>query len=183
MVLKAARVFATSGYDQTSMQELADELGIAAGGIYHYFRGKEELLIAICDQLMEPLLDEARGLVEQPDEHPTVVLRDLVRLWVAHVTDHRDHMVVFLQERHTIDKGAKWQRVRAHRKAFEVLLEEVLRRVEDAGLARYTDRRIALGALLGMVNHTAQWFRPRGRLTPREIADGYTWMLTDRGGG
>jgi hypothetical protein len=24
-----------------------------------------------------------------------------------------------------------------------------------------------------MVNHTAQWYRPRGRLTAREIADGY----------
>ena len=46
------------GYDQTSVPQLADELGLAAGGLYHYFGSKEQLLIAICDQLMDPLLDE-----------------------------------------------------------------------------------------------------------------------------
>jgi hypothetical protein len=28
-----------------------------------------------------------------------------------------------------------------------------------------------------MVNHTAQWFRPRGRLSAREVADGYADLL------
>ena len=37
--------------------------------------------------------------------------------------------------------------------------------------------RLALFALLGMVNHTATWFRPGGRLTANEIADGYCDML------
>jgi hypothetical protein len=33
-------------------------------------------------------------------------------------------------------------------------------------------------ALLGMVNHTAQWYRPRGRLTAEQIADGYLELVT-----
>ena len=37
--------------------------------------------------------------------------------------------------------------------------------------------RITLFALLGMVNHTATWFRPGGRLTAEQIADGYCDML------
>ena len=39
------------------------------------------------------------------------------------------------------------------------------------------DPRLALSALLGMVNHTAQWYRPRGRLGATEIADGYVDLL------
>ena len=39
------------------------------------------------------------------------------------------------------------------------------------------DPRLALFALLGMVNHTAQWYRPRGRLSATEIADGYVDLL------
>ena len=62
VVLDAARVFARQGYDQTSVPQLADELGLAAGSLYHYFGGKEQLLIAICDELMDPLLDEARAI-------------------------------------------------------------------------------------------------------------------------
>jgi len=39
------------------------------------------------------------------------------------------------------------------------------------------DPRLQLSALLGMVNHTAQWYRPRGRLSPEEIADGYVALV------
>ncbi len=39
------------------------------------------------------------------------------------------------------------------------------------------DRDLALRALLGMVNHTAQWFRPRGRLTAEQVADGYVDLI------
>jgi TetR/AcrR family transcriptional regulator, cholesterol catabolism regulator len=176
VVEDAARVFARRGYDQTSMQQLAEDLGIAAGGLYHYFGGKEHLLIAICDQLMHPLLDDVRALADDglaAGDH----LRALVRLWVAHVVEHRDHMLVFQQERHVIDRGEQWKGVRTDRKHFERLVEEALRRVEADALAHYDDRRLALSALLGMVNHTAQWYRPSGRLTPQAIADGYTALL------
>jgi TetR/AcrR family transcriptional regulator, cholesterol catabolism regulator len=171
VVLDAARVFAERGYDQTSVPELADALGIASGGLYHYFAGKEQLLIAICDQLMEPLLAAAQSLLAGEDR-PQAQLRALVHLWVEHVVTHRDHMLVFQQERHAIEHGDHWRGVRESRKRFERLVAGVLRRVHDADAARLDDPRLTLSALLGMVNYTAQWYRPRGRLTAAEIADG-----------
>jgi TetR/AcrR family transcriptional regulator, cholesterol catabolism regulator len=179
VVVQAARVFAERGYDQTTVQDLADELGVAAGGLYHYFGSKEQLLIRICDQLMDPLLQQARELVGEgapPDE----LLRELVRLWVAHVVEHRDHMLVFQQERHVIDHGDQWRDVRRARKEFERLVEQVLERTRAEVSAPAVDPRLALSALLGMVNHTAQWFRPRGRLSPEQVADGYVDLLLGR---
>jgi AcrR family transcriptional regulator len=182
VVLEAAHVFAQRGYDQTSVPELAEALGIAAGSLYHYFGGKEQLLIAICDQLMDPLLAQTEELlaVEQP---PELHLRALVRLWVQHVIVHRDHMLVFQQERHVIERGDQWRKVRDDRKRFERLVDGVLQRVHDDGRARLDDPRLCLAALLGMVNHTAQWHRPRGRLTATEIADGYVDLIVSEGGG
>jgi TetR/AcrR family transcriptional regulator, cholesterol catabolism regulator len=176
VVVRAARVFAARGYDQTSVPELALALGMAAGGLYHYFASKEELLIAICDQLMDPLLDNAEALVAE-DSPPDVQLRSLVRLWVAQVIEHRDHMLVFQQERHVIDHGEQWEGVRDRRKRFERLVTRVLRRAAEQGLIRAEDPRLALSALLGMVNYTAQWHRPRGRLSAGEIADGYVDLI------
>jgi len=176
VVEQAARVFARRGYDQTSMQELAQQLGVAAGGLYHYFGGKQALLGAICDALMDPLLDRARALEARglpAAEH----LGLLVRTWVDHVVERRDHMLVFQQERHVIEAGAQWTGVRRQRKRFERRVENLLAQVEEAGHARYDDRRLALSALLGMVNHTAQWYRPGGRLTPAAIAQGYLDLL------
>jgi AcrR family transcriptional regulator len=179
VVLTAARVFAERGYDQTSVQELTEEMGLASGGLYHYFASKQGLLIQICDQLMDPLLEETRVLLASGDE-PEDQLRALVRRWVAHVIARRDHMLVFQQERHQIERGAEWQGVRATRKQFERLLADLIARVQarDGGLPG--DSRLALSALLGMVNHTPQWYRRNGRLTPEEIADGYVDLLLGR---
>jgi AcrR family transcriptional regulator len=178
VVRRAARVFARRGYGQTSVPELAEALGIATGGLYHYFGSKEQLLIGICDQLMDPLLADAQELLARNDP-PDVQLRLLVRRWVGHVTTHRDHMIVFQQERHAIEHGAQWRKVRESRKQFERLVESVIRRACDHGVTRVKDPRLTLAALLGMVNYTAQWYRSRGRLTPVEIADGYVELVLD----
>jgi len=176
VVVEAARIFAERGYDQTSVQDLAEGLGIAAGGLYHYFGGKEHLLIRICDQLMDPLLAQAEALLDR-EADPVAALRELIALWVGHVVAHRDHMLVFQQERHVIERGGQWQGVRTSRKRFERAVEGLLDDVARAGRLAVTDRRLALSALLGMVNHTAQWYRPRGRLTPEAIAEGYASLV------
>lgn len=172
---QAAHCFARHGYDQTTMQELAASMGLATGALYHYFASKEELLRAVCDQLMEPLLVGAREMTASSRDGEAR-LRELVRLWVAHVVEHRDHMLVFQQERHVIESGERWRSVRDARKAFERLVADTL-----AGVAARVDQPLGLLALLGMVNHTAQWYRPRGALGPQQIADGYVaLLLSDR---
>lgn len=178
VVRDAARVFAQRGYDQTSVPELAQELGIAAGSLYHYFGGKEELLIAICDQLMDPLLARARELLSRADPADEQ-LRALVRLWVAHVIALRDHMLVFQQERHVIDHGEQWRKVREDRKRYERLVEVLMQRLCADGRARIADSRLATLALLGMVNHVPQWHRASGRLSAEEIADGYVDLIVE----
>ena len=173
LVTAAAREFARRGYDQTTMQQLAASMGLATGALYHYFAGKEQLLAAICDQLMEPLLAAARPLADDPGLSPEKRLRALTELWVEHVCAHREHMLVFQQERHVIESGERWRAVRASRKAFDRLAAEVVCRSVDGG----DDSGLRHLALLGMVNHTAQWYRPRGALTPAQIAAGYVGLV------
>lgn len=172
VVATAAKLFAERGYDATSMSELTEATGLAAGGLYHYIEGKDDLLIAICDELLEPLLEQAREIVAA-EAPPVSQLRELVAAWVAHVVEHRHHMLVFTQERQAIERQRRWRHVRAQRKAFEQILDEVLARGEADDSMTFADRRLSLLALLGMVNYTPQWVRPGGRLSPAEIAAGY----------
>jgi AcrR family transcriptional regulator len=178
-VAAAARVFAAQGFHATSMQDLVSATGLTAGGLYHYIGSKDQLLVRICDQLMEPLLAQVRAIVASGDA-PDVQLREIVREWMVHVERNRDHMLVFQQERVILERGQQWRRVRRQRGAFEDVLRRVLARGEEAGLFEFDDRDLALRALLGMVNHTAQWFRPRGRLSAEQIADGYVDLLLGR---
>jgi AcrR family transcriptional regulator len=175
----ARRCFLRNGFHATSMQDLIAATGLTAGGLYHYIGSKDRLLVLICDQLMEPLLEQVRAIAAS-DEAPDIQLRDIVRIWMAHVERNRDHMLVFQQERHVLERGPQWRQVRRQRKDFEELLASVLQRGERDGSLRLGDPDIALRALLGMVNHTAQWFRPRGRLSAEQIADGFVDLLLAR---
>ena len=182
VIATAARLFAERGYQATAISELTAATGLAAGGLYHYIESKEELLILICDELLDPLLERAREIVATPAP-PAEQLRDLLHAWLAQIASHRDHMLVFAQERHVIEREPQWRRVRGQRKAFEQLLEGVLARGEADGSMRFEDRAFTLLSLLGMVNYTPQWLRTRGRLSPEQIADGYCDVILAAGGG
>ena len=169
IVATAAALFARRGYQATSMDELSEATGLGAGGLYHYIGSKQQLLLEIFSQLMDPLLERAAA-IESSDAEPEAKLRELVRAWLVHIEHHLDHMAVFAQERHAIEREPEWEQVRASRDAFEAILASVL-----AGVG-ITDR-LALFALLGMVNHTATWLKPGGRLRADQIADGYCDML------
>jgi AcrR family transcriptional regulator len=151
------------------MDELSEATGLRSGGLYHYIGSKQRLLFEIFSQLMDPLLEHAAE-IESSGAPPREQLRSLVCAWVAHIERHLDHMAVFAQERHSIEHEPEWEQVRASRDLFEALLA---RRLAAVGL---TDR-LTHFALLGMVNHTATWLKPGGRLTAEQIADGYCDML------
>lgn len=163
----AASLFARRGFQATTMDELSEATGLRSGGLYHYIGSKQALLLAIFSELMDPLLEQAAAIeAETPEE----ALRELVRVWLRHIEAHLDHMAVFAQERHAIEREPEWETVRASRDAFEAILA---RRLAAVGI---TDR-LQHFALLGMVNHTATWLQPGKRLSADQIADGYCDML------
>ena len=102
MIATSARLFAERGYQATSMQDLTEATGLAAGGLYHYIGSKEQLLFRICDELLEPLLERARAIVAR-EAPATEHLHELLRAWLAHIATHREHMLVFAQQRHAIE--------------------------------------------------------------------------------
>ena len=60
MLEAALDLFAAQGFDGTSLQEIADRLGVTKAAVYYHFRTKDELLLA----LVRPALDELIRLVE-----------------------------------------------------------------------------------------------------------------------
>ena len=61
----AQRLFADLGYDATSLQLIADEMGLTKAAVYYHFRAKSDILHAAMlpgIQRLEALLDEAAGI-------------------------------------------------------------------------------------------------------------------------
>jgi len=171
-----AQAFARRGYHATSIDDLVEATGLARGGLYHYIGSKQQLLFAIFEVLMGPLLERAREIAAQ-DAPAEARLRELVRVWMAHVDSHRAHMTVFTQERRTLEREEGWERVRADRREFEGILGAILEGGVAAGEFVIGDPQLAKLAFTGMVNSTPQWFDAGRRLTAEQVADGFCDLL------
>ena len=170
VVNTAARLFAERGYHNTSIDDLVAATGLQRGGLYHYIEGKQHLLLLTHEELIAPLLVRAEAIAAA-DLPAEAKLRELLRAWVAHVAGHRDHMVVFGEERRLIESDPAWHEVRAARERFQSLLEEVLREGDRKGRFVIEDIGIVQMSILGIVNHMPQWLDPEGRLAPEQVAD------------
>jgi AcrR family transcriptional regulator len=61
----AQRLFAERGYDATSLQMIADEMGLTKAAVYYYFPAKSDILHAAMlpgIQRLEVLVEEAAGI-------------------------------------------------------------------------------------------------------------------------
>jgi AcrR family transcriptional regulator len=67
----AVDLFTRHSYAGTSLQMIADEVGFTKAAIYHHFRTREQLLVAV----LEPMLDEFREIVEVSEKRRTAHAR------------------------------------------------------------------------------------------------------------
>jgi TetR/AcrR family fatty acid metabolism transcriptional regulator len=66
LIIQAAQdVLLEKGYYETSMDEIANRVGVAKGTIYTHFPGKEELVLAIFQRYMQNFLSNVNDIVTQ----------------------------------------------------------------------------------------------------------------------
>lgn len=64
-ILATARgLFFTKGYDATSVNDIISTIGIAKGTFYHYFDSKEDLMIALADQITDEAVNIISNITE-----------------------------------------------------------------------------------------------------------------------
>ena len=60
IVLAALGLFETKGYDEATMRDIAKEAGVSLGLTYRYFARKEELVLALYEQLAQQAFDKVK---------------------------------------------------------------------------------------------------------------------------
>ncbi|HEX6210398.1 MAG TPA: TetR/AcrR family transcriptional regulator C-terminal domain-containing protein [Methylomirabilota bacterium] len=93
----ATRVFAQRGFFGSQVADVARAAGVAAGTVYLYFRGKDDLLVSLFEQTVRAAIEEGREAlagVASPEER----LRRIARLHLERLGSDRDLAVVFQVE-------------------------------------------------------------------------------------
>ena len=63
----AERLFTTKGYSQTTILDILNEIGIAKGTFYYYFKSKEEVMDAIIMRVIDSDVTEAKQIADNPN--------------------------------------------------------------------------------------------------------------------
>jgi AcrR family transcriptional regulator len=67
-ILAAARTcFARNGFQATSMQDIFAESGLSAGAVYSHFTGKDELVLAIADDVLDTIAAAVEATLDHDD--------------------------------------------------------------------------------------------------------------------
>ncbi|HEX7302766.1 helix-turn-helix domain-containing protein [Lentzea sp.] len=98
-ILQTAReLFAAQGVQQTSLQEIADRLGITKPALYYHFSSREELVRSI----VTPLLDDGERFLTGVEQRQDVRARELVEGFFEFHHRHRKDMLLLLSELTTL---------------------------------------------------------------------------------
>jgi AcrR family transcriptional regulator len=164
----ALRLFREKGYHATSMQDIAQAVGLYKGSLYHYIGGKEDLLVQVFERAMSALLVDVEQIVADTTLGPSAQLRLIVQAHVSAVSENLDALTVYLHEFRAL-AGESLANVRAQRDRYAQLVGEIVSRGVRVGEFETPDVGIATLGLLGMCNWVCQWYRPGGRLEPAQI--------------
>jgi AcrR family transcriptional regulator len=168
LLKKAAEIFASKGYEGTSIRDISRQTNIGLSNIYYYVSCKEELLYLIqydtFDSLLQTVKEKISG-VDDPEER----LRTIVRNHVAHFATNMDELKVCARELGTLS-GDYYEGVRRIRRDyFEIVLDAVKELASDYRSS--LDPWLAAANIFGMLNWFYQWYEFKaGRISPDELA-------------
>lgn len=170
MYEQATRLFAERGFAGTSLQDIADAIGITRPALYYYVKSKDELLAKLVTEVTDGPMNELKELVSHTDLDPAGQLRAVVEIIVRRrATQPARFRLLIRSEAELPDELTT-----AYADSRRSVLKTIAEVVEDgirSGQFRPVDARVAALGVLGMCNWVAWWFRPDGRDDVETVTD------------
>lgn len=168
-VLDAAiEVFYRKGYSATSVQDLAERVGVLKGSLYHYMDSKEDLLFRIFESSQDQavaLMSQATERALPPAEHLSSYIGEIVRWYLANL----ERVSLYFHEWRYLT-GANAETVQQHRRLFFDYVHDILREGRR-GRTGLGDSRLATFYILGAINDLPDWYRRSGFSADRVAAE------------
>lgn len=165
----AARLFRDQGFERTTVRDIAREVGLQSGSLFHHFATKEDILHGVMVEVIGFNTHRLRQALEGI-ECPRAKLVALVRSELQFIVgDTREAMTVLVYEWRCLSPE-KQNATLALRAEYEAIWLGVLG--ELAELQLIDERPFILRRLItGMTSWTNAWFDQAGNLTLDELTD------------
>lgn len=164
----AERLFYESGFDATSVDMIASELGMTKPFIYSYFPNKRAILEAVYEQAAQRLVTFLEKVTEN-DGSPQKRLVLLVDAFVHENIKNQVASGVYLQEEKHLSDETR-ERIRNFERTFNIRLADLIRDGIGAGVFEVEDASLCSLCISGMVRWVHRWYHAGGRYTADEVA-------------
>lgn len=170
-ILNAAlSLFMQKGYVNTSMDDIAEAVGLTKGGVYYYVEKKEDLLTGIHDQMLDELIKRVKSAVEGESD-PIKKLSNWIRKYTSLIEDYQAHIKIFFTEINHYPKDS-FEQLEQRRAMVPVLLQDILLSgIAEKKFRSDVDPFVASYLILGMINWMYIWYRQKGKLSLDQIIE------------
>jgi TetR/AcrR family transcriptional regulator, cholesterol catabolism regulator len=183
IIERSGSIFYQKGYEATSLQDIADAVGMLKGSIYYYITTKEDLLyelVSRAQDLFDSTVeeDEATAAAPAPDR-----LRAFIGKWMALTSREREWGLVAEREFKRLRKG-RLEQVIKRRDGINEHVKGIIRQgIDDGAFDPDVDVSVAAAAMFELMKSSHLWHRPSGKLTFGELGDWYaTFAIRGLGG-
>ncbi|MDX1646485.1 MAG: TetR/AcrR family transcriptional regulator [Longimicrobiales bacterium] len=162
------------GYHATTLDDIAERLGIRKTALYHYFPDKDSILYA-CHRESLAELDRMIEVSESCCSTPRERLAYLIREHARVMTDELEGSpLAFEVSALSPDRRAE---IIAGRDRYEAVLRDLVKEAVETGEFRPVDPKIAVFAILGAINWIARWYDPEGGAGGPAIGEEFADLL------
>jgi len=175
----AADLFAERGFKATTMRDIAEAAGVLSGSLYHHFDSKESIIEELLREYVDELLADYRRIIAEGGS-PREVLSRLANSVFASFAEHRAAIMVWQNERQTLDHRPGLAYLAQAQAEVERLWTEAIRQGIEAGEFREDlDPRLAYRFIRDSVWMAVHWYSPDGPLTSQQLAAHYLAIMLD----
>ena len=152
----AAQRFASTGYRQTTLEEIARHAGVAKASMYRYFENKQELLAKIFVKVADTVV---KGI--QPIQTTTLPPEEKLRRAVQHllhtIGENVSLFTVFYSEEADLPPKLRAE-IMVVRQRLAANLESILQEGMEQGGFRPLDAKLIVYAIMGMCGWLHKWY-------------------------
>jgi AcrR family transcriptional regulator len=155
------------GYEATSMNDIADAVGLTKAGLYHYIRGKEDLLFQIMSYGMD--------MVDQDVIAPAKLVQDAAERLQTIISRHSKRILevggavsILLDEMYALTPAHR-RAIKARKRAYFELIRQTLEKLSAESKLRDVSPTVATFCIFGMLSWLSRWYRKEGKLSSEQV--------------
>ncbi|WP_439548189.1 TetR/AcrR family transcriptional regulator [Falsiroseomonas sp.] len=173
---ESARLFATNGYDGTSMRDIAEACGISKSLLYHHFTDKDEIFARIALGSTRELYQFVFDRLPE-SATPTERLRAFMVATGEYFQRYRWAWLASTSAFWSDPEQRRQKERMMWRDRYEGLVRTLIQQAIDAGEFRPLDVPLAGRLVLSALNWMHRWYKPDKGMPAPQIADAYFDMI------